>query len=171
MSKINRSCHIGKILMRRLKELSISFLEAVSYGFLSAVFVLCVLLIEDFYTRISIMPGFSLGYGERGIPPGGVLIGATISVVFWNLLFGRIIKSALIRWSLILVTSSISALCIQLVALIYLGYNTIDQIIAVYESDGVLELLGVSLMIKLFMILTPFTILFASCHSLINHWC
>ncbi|HEX8286525.1 MAG TPA: hypothetical protein VF556_00930 [Pyrinomonadaceae bacterium] len=154
--------------MRKFKELSILLLESVSYGFLGTLFVSCVLLIEDFYTRISIMPGFSLDYGERGIPPGGVLIGATISVVFWNLLFGRIIKSALIRWSLILVTSSISALLIQVTALIYLDDNAIDQLIAVYAFGGVLELLGVSLMIKLFIILTPFTILFASCHWLIR---
>lgn len=147
--------------MRKLKELSILFLEAITYGFLSGVFVLCVLLIEDFYTRISTIPGWSLGYTARDIPLGGVLIGATISVIFWNFFFGKIIKSASIRWVLILVTSSITALLIQTAVLIYLSDNTIDKIIAPYLPDEVLELLGVSLMIKLFMILTPFTILFA----------
>ena len=60
------------------------------------------------------------------------------------------------------------ALLIQIVILFDLSYMTIDWIIATYELGGILELLGVSLMIKLFIILTPFTILFASCHWLIR---
>jgi uncharacterized membrane protein YhdT len=153
--------------MPKLKELSISFLEAVSYGFLGGIFVLCVLFIEDL-TRVPPVPGFSLGNGERGIPPGGVLIGGTISVIFWNLLFGRIINSASVRWGLILITSSILALLTQMTFLIYQSETTLDQIIAAYLPENVSELLGIPLMIKLFIILTPFTILFANRHLLIE---
>ena len=78
--------------MQKFKQLSALILEAVSYGFFSGIFVLAVLLIKDL-TKPPPMPGLSLGYGERGIPPGGVFLGCILSVVFWNLLFGKIIKS------------------------------------------------------------------------------
>lgn len=154
--------------MQKLKELLISFLEAVSYGFFGGIFVLCVLLIEDFLTKFPPTIGFPLGYGERSIAPVGVLIGATLSVIFWNLLFGKIIKSASIKWLLILITSSILALLTQTAFLIYQSETTLDQIIAAYLPERVSELLGVPLMIKLFIILAPFTILFANRHLLIE---
>lgn len=154
--------------MQKLKEILLSLLEAIAYGFFGSVFVLIVLLIEDFLTRAPLMPGFPLGYGERGIPPGGVLIGGTISVIFWNLLLGRIIKIASIRWFLILITTSITALLMQMAFLIYESDWTIAEVISRYLPEGVSELLGVPLMIKLFIILTPFTFLFANRHSLIK---
>ena len=152
--------------MKKQKNLSSLLLEAASYGFFAGLFVLATVLIEDYLTSVSPPNDFSIGYGERTIPAIPVFIGATLSVVFWNLLFGKIIKSTFVKWLSILVTSSVSALLIQTAYLIYLSDSTINQIIDAYLPGGVSELLGIRLMIKLFIILAPFTILFVNRHLL-----
>ena len=154
--------------MLRTNKIFTSFLEAIAYGFFGSVFVLIVVLIEDFLL-FPCNPKFSCDTGGRGIPPGGVLIGATLSFIFWNLLFGKIIKLNFVKWFLILITSSITAMLFQTAYLISISDMTIEQTISIYFDEGRLgELFGMDLMIKLFIILAPFTILFANFHSIIN---
>lgn len=154
--------------MRKISEKLFSLLEAVAYGFLGSIFVLIILLIEESLTRISCPPNFSCNYAGRGIALGGVLLGATLSVIFWNLVFGKIIKSAFMRWFLILISSSITAISLQTAYLISISHMTIEQITSIYFSEGrVSELLGIELITKLLIILTPFTLLFASRHFLL----
>ena len=155
--------------MLRTKKIFTSFLEAISYGFFSSIFVFIILVIEDFLLTVPCDPNFSCDTGGRGIPPGGVLIGAAFSVIFWNLLFGKIIQSNFVKWFLILITSSITAILFQTAYLISITHLTNEQIISIYFGEERLgELFGVDLMIKLFIILTPFTILFANFHSIIE---
>lgn len=152
-------------------KLSSSFLEAIAYGFFSSVFVLVVSLIEDFLLTVQCIPNFPCDTGGRGTPPGGVLIGATLSVIFLNLLFGKVIKSNFTKWFLILITSSITAILLQTVHLISTSHLTSEQVVSTYFGEGRLnELLGVDLMFKLFIVLTPFTILFANFHSIVKNF-
>lgn len=154
--------------MKKLSKILSLFAEAIAYGFLSSVFVLIVVLIENFLTRTQCVPDFPcFGYNyERGIPIGTVFISAVLLSVFWNLLFGKIIKSTFIRWFLILITSSITSILLQTAYFISDSHLTINQIISEYLPDNASELFGVKLMIKVFLILTPFTILFANRRSL-----
>lgn len=149
--------------MQKFRNILFLLLEAVAYGFLGSIFVLIVLSVEDFLTRVPCNPNFSCHTAERGVPPGGVLIGAVLSVILLNLIFGKIIKSNFTKWFLILITTSITAILLQTIYLISVSDMTIEQIISVYfGEERVGELFGVELMIKVFIILTPFTILFAN---------
>lgn len=154
--------------MQKIKGVAFLILEAVVYGFFISICVLIVLSIEDFLMKIPCTPDFSCGYGERGIPVGGVFIGAILSAIFWNLLFGKIIKSVSVRWFLILITSSITAISLQTIYFILVSDMTVEQVIAAYLPERVSELLGLKLMFKLFIILTPFTVLFTNRHLLIE---
>ncbi len=152
--------------MKKLSKILPLLAEAIAYGFLSSIFVLIVLLIEDFLTGIQCVPGFACDTSRRGIPIGAVFICAVLAVVFWNLLFRKIIKSALARWFLILITSSITSILLQTLYLISISHMTINQIISEHLPDNASDLFGIKLMIKTFLILTPFTILFANRRSL-----
>ncbi len=146
-----------------LKKLAVSVLEGILYGSFGAIFVLIVLLIEDFLTKAPPIPGMSLGMGERGIPPGGVFLAGILSVVLWNFLFAKIIKTFSIRWFLILATTSITALLMQTAFLIHSQSDwTMSRVISTYLPDGISDLIGMSLMIELFIIIAPFTVLFAN---------
>lgn len=155
--------------MQKIREVLFSLLEAIAYGFFGSVFVLIVLLVEDFLMRVPYNLNMSCDTGGRSIPAGGVLIGATLSVVFLNVIFGKIIKSNFVKWVLILITTSITAILLQTAYLVSISDMTIEQIISVYFGEGrVSELLGVELMIKVFIILAPFTISFANRHLIIE---
>ena len=131
-------------------------LESAFYGLFGSLFVLAVILIED--TQKFCSPNFSCGSVERGIPLGPVFIATVVSTIFWNRFFGNIIKSVFTRWTLIVVTSSITAIFLQTAYIVSVTPMTIEQIISFHPMS---EILGVKLMHKLFIILAPFTILFA----------
>lgn len=155
--------------MQKIRKLLFSLLKAIAYGFFGGVFVLTVLLVEDFLMRVPCNPKFSCDTGGRGVAPGGVLIGAMLSIILWDLVFGKIIKSNFAKWFLILITTSITAILLETVYLISISDMTIEQIISVSVGGGRMSgLLGIDLMIKLFIILTPFTLLFANYHLIIE---
>ena len=148
--------------MRANEKILLSIKESVVYGVLSSGFVLIVLLIEELFTKVSCEPGFSCGGAERGIPIGCVFIGTTLSVFVLKSIFGHIRKSGFVKWLSILIISSFTSILFQMIFLIYFGSMTVAQIISNYVPDGINELFAVRLMIKLFLILLPFTILYAN---------
>lgn len=145
-------------------------LEAIGYGFFGTVFVIFCDFVNFALTQPNCPPGFSCDtYVKRGISPGGILIGALFSFLFVNFLFGRIIKSEFKKWSLILVMTSITAILMQTVYIISRSDLAFEQIISMYSGKKLMEeVFGVSLMLKLFLFLLPFTILFANRRTLIE---
>ena len=150
--------------MKKISEISPLFLESAFYGFSGTIFVLIALLIEEILTRIACGP-FACHYHPRNIPIGIVFICTILLFIFWNLW----IKSVLVRWFLILVTSSITAISIQTIYLVSISPFTIEQMIPEHSPNYlILEFFGVDLMVKLFLVLTPFTVLFANRHTIIK---
>lgn len=144
-------------------KISTSLLSAIAYGSFTAVFVLIVTLIADAWQLTGCASEFPCISAYRGIPPGGVLIGATLSALVWNLFYGKIIRSKFLHWFLILISSSITAISIQTVYLVSITHLTNDQILSIYFGEGrISELFGVDLMFKLLVLLLPVTILFAN---------
>lgn len=139
-------------------------LEALGYGFFGAVFVIFCDFVNFALTQPNCPPNFYCDtYVKRGIPFGLVFIGAVISVLLVNFLFGKIIKAEFKRWFLILVMTSITAILMQTVYIISDSDLAFEQIMSLYFSMELIEkIFGLSLILKLFLILTPFTILFAS---------
>lgn len=142
-------------------------LEALGYGFFGAVFVIFC----DFaLTQSNCPPNFSCDtFVKRSIPLGGVFIGAVISVLLVNFLFGKIIKSEFKKWFLILAMTSITAILMQTVYIISKSDFAFEEILSMYSGKVILEeIFGVSFMLKLFLFLLPFTILFADRRTLIE---
>jgi hypothetical protein len=146
------------------KKTTHTILEAIGYSFFGTVFVLIFDLAKFILTSPQCVPNFSCDtYVGRGIPLGGVLIGAVFSVIFVNFLFGRIIKSEFTKWSFILTTTSITAILLQTAYLISNTDLAFEQIALIHFSkERLAKTLGLNLMVELFLILTPFTILFAN---------
>lgn len=145
-------------------------LEAIGYGFFGTIFVIFCNFVNYTLTQPNCPPSFSCDtYVERGIPPGGVLIGAVISVLLVNFLFGKIIKSEFKKWFLILVMTSITAILMQTAYIISDSNLAVKQIMSLNFSKELIEkIFGLSLILKLFLIFMPFTILFANRRTLIE---
>lgn len=154
--------------MRKDKKTAHTILEAIGYSFFGTVFVLIVDITKFILTSPECVPNFSCDtYVGRGIPLGGVFIGAVFSVIFIDFLFGRIIKSEFTKWFLILAITSITAILLQTTYIVSKTDLTFEQIISTH-SGKMGKLLGYDLMIELFLILTPFTILFANRRTIIE---
>ena len=146
-----------------------SILEAIAYGFFGTIFVLIFDVSKFYLKQVACDPDFSCDSYERGIPLVGVLIGAVFSVVFVSFLFSKIIKSQFTRWFLILITTSITAILLQTAYLIAKTNLTFEQIALIHFSkERVAKTLGLDLMVELFLILAPFTILFINRRAIIE---
>lgn len=145
-------------------------LEAIGYGFFGTVFVIFCDFVNFALTQPNCPPNFSCdAYAKRGIPFGLVFIGAVISIILVNFLFGKIIKSEFKKWFLILVMTSITAILMQTAYIISYSNLAVKQIMSLNFSKELIEkIFGLSLILKLFLILMPFTILFANRRTLIE---
>lgn len=148
--------------MQNHRKVANIILEAVAYGFFGAVCVLIFnLTIDSLKTPCS--PNFSCDSYMRGIPVGGVLIGGVFSSVFVGFLLGQIIKSEFTKWFLILTLSSITAILMQTVYFICKTDLMFEQIVSIhFSNERIIRSLGLDLMIELFTILLPFTLIFAN---------
>lgn len=155
--------------MRKVGKKINVVIEAAAYAFFGTVFVLIFEMAKSLL-KAPCDPDFSCGgYVERGIPIGVVLFGAVISVVFVYSLFGTIIKSGFAKWSLILTTTSITTILLQTAYIISNTDMAFEQIASIHFSrERLAKTLGLDLMVELFLILTPFTILFANRRKIIE---
>ena len=153
--------------MGKDKRTAQTILEAVGYGFFGTVFVLIVELTKSILTPECPSDLLSCSSMRREIALGGVLTGAVFSVIFVDFLLGKILKSEFTRWFLILLNTSITAILLQTAIIISANNLTFQQITSRYFGR-MGELLGYDLMIELFLILTPFTILFANRQTIIE---
>ncbi len=155
--------------MLKTKILLGSILEGIAYGLSGGIFVFAVLGIEDFLAKIDLpSTRFSIGSPEQSIGLGCLFLGLSISAAFGNLLFRKSNKCSLAKLLFILTISSITTVLIQMGILLYFSGQTFDEIISNNLPRLVWELLGFRWMIKLFVILAPFTILFTNRRLIID---
>lgn len=143
-------------------------LEAISYGFFGTVFVIFCDFVNFALTQPNCPFGFSCDtYIKRGIPLGLVFFGNLLSVLFIKFLFDSVIKSGFVKWSWILVITSITTILMQTVFIISRSDFAFGEIMSMHSGIELMEeVFGLSLMLKLFLFLAPFTILFANRRTL-----
>ncbi len=154
--------------MQKSNNSTSSILEAAKYGFLGTFYVVSVLIAEEFFEKLlSTNNGFAVDYVEEslGIPP--LLLGLFVSAVLGTLLFSKITKHLLLKWLFILAISSALVVILQKSFLIYY-YNApvAESLFELFKFEW--KRLSMWWIIKLFVILAPFTALFASRHFLFN---
>lgn len=149
--------------MTREKKKPNLVLEGFCYGILGTVFTVMVTGMVSVFTN----PNYSKSPDSTEInfpapSPESLTIGLawllwglSISVIFWSVVFRKDVNRSFLKWFLILISASISPILMQVAVLIYLNNNS-------------WKLLGVWSMINLFLILAPFTFLFANRHSIIE---
>lgn len=154
-------------LRKNRKAVNVNF-ESIAYGFFSAIFVL-IFDLAKFSLKTPCPPDFSCDNIERGFPPGGVLIGAVFSAIFVNFFLCRIAKSDFTKWLLILALTSITAILMQTVYFICKTDLAFEELLSTHFSNEiVMRSLGLNLMLELFIILIPLTLLFANRHFIIE---
>lgn len=153
--------------MQKTRKFSNLVLKGTAYGILGTFIVSVAFELQDYLTNPNIS-GLAVDYIREGIGALWIFLGLSISAIFGNLIFGKTIKSFLLKWFFILITSSIMTIFMQMAFLIYHSDMTTGQIISAYLPENIWRLLGLDLLIKLFIILTPFTFLFATLELIIE---
>lgn len=151
--------------MKSNKSLPFSILEGIAYGILGTIFVVAILTTEQFVRiRLNQNNGFGADYGRETLGILWIFFGLSISAVLGNVFFRDSAKSFLFNWSFILTTSSVMTVVFQEVFSIYDHGASTDKLLELFRIEQ--ECIGLWWIMKLFIILTPFTILFANRHFL-----
>lgn len=155
--------------MQKAKMIAASVLEGFAYGVLGAGYWVAVILAEEYFRE---PPPVGFGYGhhyEPTIPAlGWLLIGLSGAAFLGKLLFNRITISSFFYWLHIQSLAAVSAVLMQQAFLIFYNNQSIEKLMSHSISKIIWEVLGLELMINTFLILTPFTILFAALGSFIK---
>jgi len=130
-------------------------LEGICYGILGTAFVIPIFIFLEAVSQNNFTSHNStdISFGDDSlkitIGLAWLLLGLSISAIFWSIVFRKRTDNFFLKWFLILMSSSISPVLLQMAFLIY-------------RNDNSWKLLGVSWMSSLFLMLAPFTFLFAN---------
>lgn len=120
-------------------------LEGICYGILGTAFVLPIFLfLQD--DSIEIIIGIGLAW---------LFLGLSVSAIFWSFVFRNNTDRFFLKWLLILTSSSIMPILMQMTFLIY-------------SENHTWQFIDYRWVINLFLPLVPFTFLFANRHSIIE---
>lgn len=127
------------------------FLEAISFGILGTVLTVWVYLLQESLSKPDSTGEivFADDSVKTTVGLAWLILGLSVSALFWNIVFRKQTDNFSPKWALILISSSISPVLMQMIFLDYL-------------HDGAWKLLGADWMISLLLILAPFTLLFAN---------
>jgi len=133
-------------------------LEGICYGILGTAFVLPIFLFLQDYPKISNSTGINFPDDSIQINIGlaWLLLGLSISAIFWSLVFKKNTNRFFLKWFLVLISSSIMPILMQMTFLNF------------YSNNNSWELIGIWWVINLFLPLVPFTFLFANRHPIIE---
>ncbi len=140
----------------REKKISGSVLEGICFGILGTIFVLLIFLLQDYFTSPNLTDiNFPDDSPKVTIGLAWLFLGLSISAIFWNVVFRKNTNRFFLKWVLIVISSSITPVLMQMTFLIY-------------RNDYSWKLLDGWWIINLILMLVPFTFLFANRGSLIE---
>jgi hypothetical protein len=147
--------------MQDAKKLTPMIVEGLCYGLTGTIFVFLILAVESFAKTTLNDNGFSNDdFGRQTLAILWVFLGLGVSAISVNLFFRNSTGTFFLRWFLILLSSSILTIVLQKIFLIYYHDQTADKLFELLKFQH--ERMGLWWTIRLFLILIPFTILFAN---------
>jgi hypothetical protein len=150
--------------MQDAKKISKAFFEGISYGLTGTIFVfLAIWAMESFAEITSNSNGISFSnddFGREGIGVIPLFLGLSISVVSVISILGEQKNNLFLRWLAILLLSVTLTVVLQKIFLIYYFHQPIEKLFNLLKNEQ--ERLGLWWAIRLFLILAPFTVLFAN---------
>ena len=150
--------------MKDAKKISTAFFEGISYGLIGSVFVfLAIWAIESFAEITSNPDGISFSnddFGREGIGVIPLFLGLSIAAVSIIALFGENKNRLLLKWLSVLLISTLLTVILQKLFLIYYFQQPTEKLFNLLKYKH--ERLGLWWAIRLFLVLAPFTILFAN---------
>jgi hypothetical protein len=154
--------------MQDAKKLTPMIVEGLCYGLTGTIFVFFSILAVDAFAEMTLDNiGFSNDdFGRQTLAILWVFLGLSISAVSANLFFRNSTGNFFLKWFLILLSSSILTIVLQKIFLIYYHDQTVDKLFELLKYEH--ERIGLWWTIRLFLILTPFTILFANRWTMIE---
>ena len=152
--------------MKKIKNLSGAILESIVYSISGGIFVLIIFLIEECYERSQDVPGFPPNINQS-IGLLWILLGLFFSSLLCSLLFRKATKFLFLKWSFLLIFSTVTPVLMQMIFLIN-NSNIIDNL-QMYSIEDIYGTAGISLFTKLFTALIPFVFLFAGCQKLLEN--
>ena len=142
--------------------------EGILYGLLGAVFVTTAVEISEYYRQLQLREsGLIADHTIHSIGILPLFAGICISAISGNYLFYKSEKSAWLKWTFVIVLSSILSIFIQLLASFCL-FNPKEK--TLFEEFGFLWGDGWFLewILKLLSLLFIFTVIFSGCKLLIH---
>ena len=151
-------------LMKDIKKISTAFFEGISYGLTGTVFVFLAIGAIEAFAQISSNPnGISFSnddFGREGIGVIPLFLGLSIAAISIISLFGENKNRLLIKWFTVLLASVALIVILQKMVLIYCFHQPTEKLFNLLKYEP--ERLGLWWAIRLFLILAPFTVLFAN---------